>query len=362
MALLLLQVLLCFVAALPGTHALRNHPVLSGQPDPAAWTHSDTGLKLGLRSARDAISASHRRALMHHVEPVDISDAVVTEPVPARLLASLMHDPWYAHAGSVSSTAGGAIGAQRALLHGTRPAWKYAVCNQCTIVSCNAARTCSGHCKKNGKLFFCSQKNVPAGFCIPPPAGTPPPSSPDPLQTYDTVVVTAPAPYIGCANIANRPTGCPASFTGGATADGDAVTVVRSKCLAEGFMPECGSPYFPFGICECTLWVSGVGIVNQPCNTSELTLGVHSRFPDGPSTNEDGVVVDERGRITYTGFSDYTDADDEPEYKYNVTVTADGQNTTVFMDFYRTDVLLAEDLSEEGEVSDDYDYGEFSTY
>lgn len=346
-------------------------------PYPADSKSSRGALRLGASPANDVLPNSE--ATLHAVEPFVIGGADVVGQVSNELQTALRYDPWAAHRNARPTddfVPGHRDGAQvsrgrRGLLHGTRPAWKYAICNRCTIVSCNVGRTsCSGHCKKNNKAFFCSRNNIPTSICITPPGGIVRPDSPDALATYNTVIVTAPTPYVGCANIANRPTGCPAPFTGGTTSDGNRITVVQSSCIAEGYTPECGSPYYPFGVCECKMIVSGVGVVTRPCDTREVTLGVRSA-PNGlptaglPSTSEDGVTVDSRGRVTYTGFSDYTDEEDEPRWQYNVTVAAGDaaagelELVTVFLDFFQTDVIDAEELTEEGDISEDYDYGEF---
>eukprot|EP00892_Ulva_mutabilis_P006563 jgi/Ulvmu1/4279/UM199_0001.1 len=63
------------------------------------------------------------------------------------------------------------------------------------------------------------------------------------MGLYDTAIVTVPAPYIGCAYIGGRPTGCPARGTA-ATLPGGRQDEVEEKRVVEdyGFVDYTTAP------------------------------------------------------------------------------------------------------------------------
>ena len=47
--------------------------------------------------------------------------------------------------------------------HGTKRLSRYPVCSKCGYLTCSLTR-CTGHCRKNGRLFFCSGPRDPSVF------------------------------------------------------------------------------------------------------------------------------------------------------------------------------------------------------
>ncbi len=52
------------------------------------------------------------------------------------------------------------VNAESALMHGPKNLKRYPKCNKCLVVRCSG-NTCTGHCKRNKKLFDCSTKHTP---------------------------------------------------------------------------------------------------------------------------------------------------------------------------------------------------------
>lgn len=44
-------------------------------------------------------------------------------------------------------------------VHGPKNINKYPTCNRCRAIRCNASGSCSGHCKRRGRLFNCNTTN-----------------------------------------------------------------------------------------------------------------------------------------------------------------------------------------------------------
>lgn len=200
------------------------------------------------------------------------------------------------------------------------------------------------------------------------------------MTTADALIVTAEQPYIGCAVTGNRAAGCPAPGTltsvraRGRAARRSEVIVQSSRCLAEAYVPDCNSPVFPFGICECDYIAvrrrrrgarerqlrSATFVGRGPCSTDSLSW-------DGVEADE--IVVESRDGITFTGtgHSDYTDPGQEPTYSYNRTGAADSSipggsvSLQIFVgrefivDTEPVSLLtILDELTEEGDVSEDY--------
>ena len=329
------------------------------------------------------------------IEPVLVSDAVVSGPVSAELAAEL--EAVEAELGRAASASSGAT---RGLLHGGhgRPG-RFPDCPRCLTVRCdsrNGIRTCSGHCRlrtnqRPRPLQLCNDNNVagPAGpDPVPDAVAEPMPSCsadddmdnavaaadleqspPSSIAEYDTVVVTAEAPYIGCADIANRPSGCPARGTRAMLPGGRQVSVLTSVCRTEPYVPDCGSPLLPFGVCECfyrdvPIAIPGVRgpplqTVRTVCSTTELAAGSGVGGADG-SPSEDGLVVQPAGDRTLTWFSDFIGPESVPRFSYDVTATARSIDVEVSLDIYSAVIFIADDVRDVPLPGspEDYDYSE----
>eukprot|EP00892_Ulva_mutabilis_P012835 jgi/Ulvmu1/9924/UM058_0006.1 len=319
----------------------------------------------------------HKPAGMFDVDPFEVSGATVLGPIDSRPQVQLLDSDDAAAArtagAAAARTAGGGSGG-RSLLHGTKNMKKYPKCRKCRMVSCNAQRSfCSGHCRSNGKLHYCSSKTLPKARCqssedrdptIEDYEGEPP----DELEEYDTAVVEAPAPYIGCANIRGRPSGCPARGTLAELPDRGEAKVLFSRCRAEYYIPGCLAPLLPFGVCECILRITKRvpgqrSIVWAPCSTAELEAGLG--VAGGEEPEEELVVVLGDG-VTQTYYSNFTVPGQEPDFTYNVT-TEPRNSDAVFveMNFYKGLVVFRSDVEEgtevtgEGDVDHDDDDGNY---
>lgn len=335
--------------------------------------HHDATQALHPRQRSAAMRALQREqvdygsTMMYSVEPFEVPDADVHGPVSAAVESDLLRQ-------SHSPVSGG-----RGLLHGPRQLRKYSECNNCRLVSCSTTRRfCSGHCRKNGRLFNCSTKNAPPRVCLDPEEpltvedieGTPPGDIPP----FYTAVVSVPSPFIGCANIGNRPTGCPEPGTPATLPGGVSATVLATRCRAEYYVPGCFSPLFPFGLCECVYRSSAASsarttffgrngfrssIVVAPCNTTELPAGAGVGPADG-SPSEDDITVVSTDDFTETWFSDFTEDGQSPDYEYSVTATSTRTSVEASL---RVFTAMVEEVAEDyvydvlPDYSDDhYDY------
>ena len=316
------------------------------------------------RQGHSSASDTRDSVIMHGVDtvaPFVIKDAIVLDLVdPAELRGE-------DDAGDQSGLTAGA----RALMMMQRKPVRLAVCNQCSIRRCRG-HTCSGRCRKLRKVYNCrSQLPRAAPPIVPVGGGNPPscalygPNDPfpptDKLPLSDSLVVTAPAPFIGCAHIAGRAAGiaCPAAGTrgtmhGGGASSGTQYEVTSSTCYRKDYCPRCyGDPYYPLGVCLCTKRaLSGQDLGTGACDVSELELtGPHG-------TAEVPVGFEDRGGSTYTGISDYTEPFDEPQFtnsvRVRVTTVQPPVDVTVSLEIYAGLELYGYYQDEVGVVSDDY--------
>ena len=301
-------------------------------------------------------SDTHSSILMHgaaSVAAVVIKDAVVLGVVaPAEAEAEAEHN--------VGDRAGaGRTGASRALMSMQRKPMRLAVCPQCSIRRCRGD-TCTGFCRKRMRVFRCRAQRpaadpVPCVFFAPnapfPPVDELPPS--------DSLVVTAPAPFIGCAHIAGRAAGiaCPPAGTrgtmhGGGASSGAQYEVTSSTCYREDFFPRCrADPYYPVGVCLCTRrTLSGQDLGTDACDVTELELsGIHG-------TAAVPVEFEDRGEVTYTGISDYTEPFDEPQFTHAVGVRVTAVEPEVDVNVYLY-IFVGDELDGEYyDYADDYYY------
>ena len=310
-----------------------------------------------------ANSATHDVDVMLPVSPFEVLDADVHGPVDDELAAGLLklfHDQ--------STTT-----ASRSLLHGPKKPKKYSRCNSCRMVKCNKQTNfCTGHCRKNKQLFFCSSNSVPFASCT--SADSEPPTvedfeglPPDNMTKYDTVAVSVPSPYMGCVNIGNRPTGCPARGTSAILPGRMRATVVSARCRAEYYIPACLSPLLPFGVCECVFRItrrprptSGrpelrPRVSVAPCSTAVLRAGAGVGGADGSFSDDDLAVV-EAGDFTETWFSNFTELGQEPDFTYTVTATSRSTVVNATLSIFSGLVVNTDYLEEGEDISEDYDY------
>ena len=292
---------------------------------------------------------------VHYVTPYVIDDSFVMGPAALTALP-------VAPAETEEHLDSGGV---RALLHGRRRPARYAVCNRCTIIRCTG-RNCNGHCRRGRRVFDCSTRNQPPRErCARPRrrGGFNPVVSP--LMPPASLVVTATAPFIGCAHIADRPAdaACPAAGTRGvmpATGNSDAVQyeVESSSCTRTEYTPECTNrPYYPVGVCLCSkVSLSGESMGLHACDARELEL------PSAGSATEPDevrVVIEDRGTTVYTGIFDYTEPEDRPADEAQVQIrgieTDPDAEITVLIEVYRGFEAGGSEVGEEdGMVSGDY--------
>ena len=301
-----------------------------------------------------------REEAMSEEEPLFMAtDAEVTGAAPAHLQAAFLADEASFGRASLGAEAIAAAGGLRGLLHGRRRAFKYAKCNKCTIITCSKEPfICTGHCKKQSRLFTCRTTSRFATVRECPDDPPDPRTLPaEPLGRFDAAVVTATATFIGCANITNRPSGCPVTGTTATTASGRRAVVSASTCMQHLYPPDCGSPFFPFGYCECTLAVVGTtGEMVVPCNASGLQLGDGDGTGGNVTTALSQVAVVQLDNVTYTGFSDYTEEGDDPGYSYNHTFSVAGEGVLMTLDLFFGMTVEAEGFVTSGTVDRDYSY------
>lgn len=264
----------------------------------------------------------------------------------------------------------------RGLLHGRRRPAKNARCPNCTIVSCNTRTSlCSGHCRGPNSaakrtLFNCSGfRGVDAALACLSVEENIYDLAVSVLKPRDSLIVTAPSPFIGCADIAGLRSGCPAPGTLGLLQPGGNSTAIQyevqaSFCANTRYLPDCTfSAVYPLGVCRCQkVALDGRDLGTGPCDVTELA-------PDDspPGRGERRVYVEERDGVTHTGFADYTEPDETPAEAYMVVVPAflsgADDNVEIEMRFFhgvevQADVYDDSDVYGEGvEISDDY-YGD----
>ena len=346
----------------PPTHDFRsptgNHPASSQTR--RAPGHLQPGPQNSI--SKPAIPQLRMHA-MNPVSPYVIDDAVVHNQ---SALA-----PW----GVEEQQAAGGV---RALMHGRRRPARYAQCNRCTIVRCAGGSRCTGHCRRNRKVFHCSDKNAAAksGVSSPRDSGTgigqcehDGVATVSPLRPPASIVVTATAPFIGCAHIADRSAdaACPAAGVRGVMYPAGSPTAIEyavefSSCTRTEYTPECTNrPYYPLGVCLCSkVSLSGEDLGYDACDASELDLPL-ADSRSGP--DEVRVVIEERGTTVHTGIFDYTEPEDEPESEVEVRIqgiaTDPTADVTVSLRIFQGTVVSirnAEVGEVDGVVSDDY-YG-----
>eukprot|EP00892_Ulva_mutabilis_P005681 jgi/Ulvmu1/3485/UM161_0002.1 len=308
---------------------------------------------------------------MHDVEPFEVLGATVHGPVSSCIQQDLLQQ-----IGAVTDPR-----SRRALLHGPKQLKKYPECNKCRLIRCGRD-SCNGHCKKQTKLNFCSAANVASSparlsltecsnrdsdadysvpFTVDDFTGLPASD----MATYDTAIVTVPAPYIGCADIGNRPSGCPAPGTG-AMRGGRRGIVGLSRCNSELYVPDCPGPLMPFGVCECAYEFrsnrpfqgsrprSASRLEFRPCRTPELAAGSGVGGGDG-SESDEGLVVMPAGAITQTWFSNFTSDGDLPNHTHTVTAATILGDVNATLTYYRAIVVQADSASPEVDISEDYE-------
>lgn len=169
------------------------------------------------------------------------------------------------------------VGSARVLLHGHRRVDKYPWCPRCLPVQFVNGRG-SGHCKKRRRLESCTTSDHVAGRCTTDLESAPDPATlpADPMPPLGSVVVTAPAPFIGCANITGVHDGCPTPGTVGILGSGVRVEVATSFCEQHRYKLKCAedtltrTPFFPFGYCLCGVRYEGGGMAFEPCSSEVL--------------------------------------------------------------------------------------------
>ena len=214
--------------------------------------------------------------------------------------------------GGRTSVSGWVAGGRR-LLHGEpRKPRTYARCPNCTLLWCGRTglgRRCTGHCRSRLQLRQCARPS-PGVVCndtfTPDTSSDVPIREPiDPIGLAQRVAVAATAPFIGCANIADLPTGCPPSGTSGSTGGPYSRTyrVTETECNQFAYDVECDvgahrTPLFPFGYCQCTVEYSDASVSTAPCRLSELS---YSGLP-ALSSGEVPITVVPDGNTTLTTF------------------------------------------------------------
>lgn len=204
----------------------------------------------------------------------------------------------------------GWAGAARALLHGIRQ--KMAVCSQCTILSCGGGAPCSGHCRKNKKLYVCETRWASENCedFIDPVT-----TAPSALYSNSSLnlEISTNSPFIPCANVTGLPNGCPPTGTAGARiTDGAEYTVLESQCEQYLHPLPCPStPFFPFGYCSCEIEYSSGVTEFGPCHLSEVTY----TGPDLSETGDVPVRVFPEGETHKTTFGDKKTFD-HPHYEF----------------------------------------------
>lgn len=271
----------------------------------------------------------HPDGAVHHrwpQPPFVVTDAVVTGVASAdeaRALATFLSGTAESATGAEAPVEAGA-GGRRALLHGRRRASAYSRCPNCTVVRCfNRERAdgslCSGHCRQAGRLFTCTTAGRVAGTCDTGEEDRPDPYTvpADELQPLESAVVSATAPFIGCANITNAANGCPDPGTTGMIS-GRRVEVLASTCVQHLYSLPCvdevnATPFFPFGYCECLLeFESVIGMLRRPCDLSILEWSGTDAGTDGAGgTSEVPVRVsfDPQRNATITDFAEREEVD-----------------------------------------------------
>ena len=290
--------------ATPFVHALHSEDELQmGSPKPALYpdtSQSDSA------STQSVYGPELSRTTATPALPVVAVDAVVVGEVLG---------------GYNTIAAATWTGAARGLLHGKRRPEKYSKCSVCTLISCNMdTKICSGHCKRNRRLFTCRTRGRAGGVCYSVDKPNPLSLEADPLDPLRSVEIATTAPYIGCANITGLPSGCPAEGTRGML-DGELEFTVRSSsCEQYLYNLTCAegvniTPFHPFGYCTCLIEYDGGGVALGPCSLSEL------KYTAPRLQDTDGVPI----RVTPAG---------------NMTMTTYGEREEVDIRTYRYDTVF----------------------
>lgn len=334
------------VAPQPPVAPLRSRPrsqqlqeISPGEPASLARPSSE----YNSTSAVDA-----RRFRMYPVQPFVVDDAVITGVAGDGLQAWTDEGPGAVWAPSGDGPPGRS---SRALLHGKRRAAKYSVCNQCTMISCNRNNFCTGHCKRRRRLFTCTRRGVVRAVCNdpdPPDAASRPIGVIEPLTS---VIVTATAPFLGCATISDQPSGCPVPGTTAVVQNGRHATVRRSECKTNRYKPNCvREPQFPFGYCECLVDVAGALQDWSPCRTTEVDLS---------GSRGGSVSVEAGSETTRTGWFDYEEEVDEPWTRHSSLFQLPQGEVKVVLEIVEAIVMPAGWYGRrEAVIPSDYDYGD----
>ena len=261
-------------------HALHDNALATGPTNPARHLRAVRFTSTAMETFHGSVLAKNQVA---PALPFVIPDAVLTGEVQG-----------------VYSTAAVAswAGAARGLLHGKRRPSKYAWCSQCTLISCDRDRGCSGHCRKHGKLFTCRSR---FNDVLPhSDDGRNSSVEPDPLGPLQSVVVSVKGPYIGCANIAGLPSGCPAEGTRGFNDERMLeYTVLSSSCRQHLYnVTKDQTLFYPFGLCNCVTGYEDGDPARVPCYLPELEYTA----PRRQDTDGVPVWVFSEGNMTVTTY------------------------------------------------------------
>ena len=309
---------------------------------------------------------------MTPVQPFIARGATVTGPADAELqqlledalrddVSSMHEHGWWPSSG-------------RKLLHGSRKPSRFPRCSACRAVRCSGT-VCSGHCRQRRRLFDCRVTNAVSGKCLTPTGskgGERTDAAPASFPRGFSVVITAPAPYIGCSVSADRASGCPVPGTPGQfspdPAPEEVSSIVNSTCVTAPFEPGCGSPFMPFGVCMCyyefTFPDTGTFVSLRPCITTVLVEWAGEVDP----ANEIVVEVEDGSTVTEFSYDDIPGR--TPSFSYSVTVDeSHGLRNHGFGDpfvtqeIYRTEgfsgrsaTTEVSDMEGHDALSGDYDY------
>ena len=263
--------------------------------------------------------------------PPRVVDVAVITGVMSSELQSIIEDGW----------GRGAMWSMRGLLHGRRRPSRYSRCPECTIVTCDAERYCSGHCKKRGRLFTCRSAGTSGAICLDSLSPDPETLPADRLDPLVSAELKATAPFIGCANITDTADGCPAAGTVGMLADGSDFFVRDTRCNQYRYNLSCNSgsrptPFFPFGFCWCLIEMDST--MGSPvrewraCRTAEIAvadLGVEINS-GGPTPSDNVVSVVSSGNDTVSTFG-VQEAVDVQSYCYDVSFRIEGKVVAIDM-------------------------------
>lgn len=268
-----------------------------------------------------------------------------------------------ANAQALAAQLRGGTGAHRGLMHASLTPQQLPRCPRCLITGgCGGRRrACLGHCflLRNSTIFGCEDLVPPQNVTCPPEVdpGTLLTRPPDGLAEFDAIRVAAGAPYMGCANVAGRGSGCPLPGTlarvGGRVVNAE---VIASECKAQIFEPSCVDrfgkrPFNPFGLCDCHMDVFAVGRVVKACNVSEMLL--HAGLGSLRVGNISNVTVGVQQNETVTDFAVIDPESDVAALSYKIPVNTSEGEVNVTLEYFFGEVgvssgdgLIAEEVIE----------------